>query len=276
MALLAGFGFVLGLAAGSFVNVCIRRWPIGMSVISPGSHCPDCGILIAWRDKIPVLSFFLLGRRCRYCSRPISWRYPSVELLNGAVWAVLAARDGGGPEFWKHAIFASMMIVLLFTDLDRRILPDPVTLGGLGLGLAFSLVVMLPAGPVGLAVASDSVRWGPRAASLAESLLAAAVFGGLLWIVGEAYYRIRRVEGLGLGDVKLIAMVGAFHGTAFGALVLVAGTLAAAACGAFYILLAGKPWDHPIPLGSYFAGTALVALFAADAVLNLYWGLILG
>ena len=117
--------FVLGLATGSFVNVCIRRWPIGMVRHLPGSHCPDCGILIARRDKIPVLRFFLLGRRCRYCSRPISWRYPSVELLNGAVWAALAARDGGGPEFWKHAIFASMMIVLLFTDLDRRILPIP-------------------------------------------------------------------------------------------------------------------------------------------------------
>lgn len=268
--------FVPGLVVGSFLNVCIFRWPRGQSVVSPSSHCPSCGTFIAWRDKIPVLSFIVLRRQCRSCASPISWQYPTVELLNAALWAGLAAHHGGGPEFWKHAIFASMMIVLFFADIGHRILPDPITLGGLGLGIASSAVVTLPPGPVGLALSLNSIQLGPRAVSMAESLLAGAVFGTLLWVVREAYYRIRGKEGMGLGDVKLIAMVAAFQGAAFGALVVVLGTLLAAVCGAAFIMLARKGWDHPIPLGSYLSGTAIICLFAADAILNLYWGLVLG
>ena len=271
-----GAAFLLGLLTGSFLNVCIRRWPVGQSVVSPGSLCPKCGSPIAWRDKIPVLSFFILGRRCRNCKGLISWRYPSVELLNAAVYALLATRDGGSLEFWKHALFASMMIILIFTDIDHRILPDRVTVTGIGLGIAFSPFVELPDGPARAVLTLNSIQAVPWMVSLAESLLAAVVFGGLLWFVGEAYYRIRGVEGLGLGDVKLIAMIAAFHGSSCGALVLIIGTFVAAVSGAIVVLAAKKGWDHPIPLGSYLACSALGAIFLAQPILDLYWDLVLG
>lgn len=271
-----GAAFLLGLLTGSFLNVCIRRLPVGESVVSPGSHCPQCGSPIAWRDKIPVLSFFILGCRCRDCKRPISWRYPSVELLNAVIYALLATLDGGGVDFWKHAVFASMMIVLIFTDIDHRILPDRITLTGIGLGIALSPFAELPHGPARVVLALNAIPAVPWMTSLAESLLAAAVFGGLLWLVGEAYYRIRGVEGLGLGDIKLIAMIAAFHGSAFGALVLIIGSFVAAITGAILVAVARRGWDHPIPLGSFLACSALAALFVAQPIVDLYWGLVLG
>ena len=271
-----GAAFLLGLLTGSFLNVCIRRLPVGQSVVSPGSHCPDCGTPIAWRDKIPVLSFFILGRRCGDCKRSISWRYPTVELLNAVVYVLLATFEGGGLEFCKHAVFASMMIVLIFTDIDHRVLPDRITLPGIGLGIALSPFAELPDGPARAVLVLNSIPAVPWMVSLAESLLAAAVFGGLLWLVAEAYYRIRGVEGLGLGDVKLIAMIAAFHGSAFGAVVLIIGTCAAAISGAVLVAVTRKSWDHPIPLGSYLACSALAALFLVQPILDLYWGLVLG
>lgn len=274
--MLVGAAFLLGLLTGSFLNVCIRRWPVGQSVVSPGSLCPNCGSPIAWRDKIPVVSFFVLGRRCRSCKGPIAWRYPSVELLNAMVYALLATRDGSGLEFWKHAVFASMMIILIFTDIDHRILPDRVTLSGIGLGIAFSPFAELPDGPARALLVLNSVQAIPWMVSLAESLLATAVLGGLLLLVREAYYRIRRLDGLGLGDVKLMAMIAAFHGSAFGALVLIIGTCVAAISGVVFVLATGKGWDHPIPLGSYLACSAVAALFLAQPILDLYWGLVLG
>ena len=269
-----GSAFVLGLLVGSFLNVCIRRWPLGQSVTFPGSHCPDCGCPIKWRDKIPVLSFFLLSRRCRRCKEPISWRYPSVELLNAVVYALLATREGSSLEFWKNAIFASMMLILIFTDVDHRILPDQVTLTGIATGIAFSPFAGMPEGPVKVFLLLNGLKAPAWIVSLGESLLAAGAFAGLLWVIGEAYYRLRGLEGLGFGDVKLIALIAAFQGSAVGALILVAGTCSAAIGGFIFIKLTKKGWQHPIPLGSYFACASMAALFAAEPILDLYWELV--
>ena len=276
MALMVGLAFVVGLQVGSFLNVCIRRWPLGQSVVRPGSLCPGCSAPIAWRDKLPVVSFVALRRRCRACREPISWRYPLVEILTAAVFASIAAHFGTGPDAFKQAVFASMMLVLVFTDIDHRILPDKVTLTGIAMGIAISPLVALPPGPAGMLIG----LWGPGipawGVSLIEALLAAAVFGGCLWVVGEAYYRVRGREGLGLGDVKLIALIAAFQGSAATALVLIIGSWLATLGGILAITLYGKDRDHPIPLGSYLAGTALVMIFVAEPILDLYWSLILG
>ena len=276
MALMVGLAFVMGLQVGSFLNVCIRRWPLGQSVVRPGSLCPRCNSPIGWRDKLPVVSFVALRRRCRNCREAISWRYPLVEILTAAVFAGIAAQFGTGPDAFKQAVFASMMLVLVFTDIDHRILPDKVTLTGIAMGIAISPLVALPPGPAGMLVG----LWGPGfpawGVSLLEALLSAAVFGGCLWMVGEAYYRVRGSEGLGLGDVKLIAFIAAFQGSAATALVLIIGSWLATLGGILAITHYGKDRDYLIPLGSYLAGTALVMIFVAEPILDLYWSLILG
>lgn len=276
MAAIVGVAFLLGLQVGSFLNVCIRRWPLGQSVVRPGSRCPACGSPLAWRDKLPVVSFAVLRGRCRSCKGRISWRYPLLELGTAAVFAGIAARFGAGPEGGKQVLFASMMLVLVFTDIDHRVLPDKVTLTGLALGIAISPLVALPIGPIVLGLGLWNAGYPPWAVSMADSVLAALLFGGLLWIAGEAYYRIKGVEGLGLGDVKLIAMIAAFQGSAAAALVLVIGSWLAMLGGVLTIIVLKKSRDHPIPLGAYFAATALLALFLARPILDLYWSLILG
>ena len=276
MAGLVGLAFVVGLHVGSFLNVCIRRWPLGLSVVRPGSHCPACDSPLAWRDKLPVVSFVILGGRCRSCGETIPWRYPLVEILTAMVYGGIALRFGASPEACKHAVFAAMMLVLLFTDIDHRTLPDKVTLSGLALGIAISPGVAPPAGPVSMVLGIRGMDGPTWAVSLADSVLAAVVFAGFLWIVGEAYYRIRGVEGLGFGDVKMMAMIGAFLGSSATALVLVLGCWLATLGGVLAVAFYAKDRNHAIPLGAYFAAAALLVLFAGGPILDLYWDLILG
>lgn len=275
MALFVGVGFLIGLAAGSFLNVCIRRLPLRQSVVRPGSHCPHCSAPIRWRDKIPLLSFFLLARRCRACKQTIPWRYPLVEVLTALLFGLIATGSDGLAAA-RDALFVSMMIVLIFTDLEQRVLPDSVTMPGIVVGVAFSRFIPLDSGPVGTVASFRSIELAPWVDSIGESVVAAAMFGALLWGIREVYYRLRGMEGLGLGDVKLMAMIGAFEGIPSTALVLVLGTCAAAVWGIAYIRINDGDWTYPIPLGSFLAGAALVSLFASDKILNLYWGLVLG
>jgi leader peptidase (prepilin peptidase)/N-methyltransferase len=215
--------FALGAILGSFANVCIFRLPRGESVVSPRSRCPGCRMPIAAWDNVPVISWLLLRGRCRSCRSPISPRYPLVEALVGAIFFAAAVLHGLGPVALSGAILATAAVILAATDLDARVLPDEVTLGVLGLGLLFAL-------------------WRDAAAVRAEGpaalgghfvpALAGAAFGaGLVWGVGAAYRLLRGAEGMGTGDVKMIAMIGAFVGpggvllTLFGA--SVAGTVIA-------------------------------------------------
>ncbi len=261
---------------GSFLNVCIHRWPIGQSVVAPRSRCPRCSGRIAWYDNIPVLSFVMLRGRCRNCRRRIAWRYPVVELLNGFAYAMIVTQVGIGAEAWKLAILASMMLILFFTDLEHFILPDRVTLTGIATGIAFSWFVALRPGIAGEVLQSFGSFPPPGVVSLTESILGASLFGGVLFLIGEIYYRLRCVEGLGLGDVKLVAMIAAFQGTSEALLVLLAACLLATICGSLAVLAGGKQWRDPLPLGSYLAGAALACIFVAGAILNRYWEFVLG
>jgi leader peptidase (prepilin peptidase)/N-methyltransferase len=263
--------FLLGLLIGSFLNVCIHRWPREESVVKPRSHCPHCHRQISAWDNVPLLSYFLLRGRCRYCTGAISWRYPLVEGLNGLLYAGLVARFGLDEFTVKAAFFGSMMLVLIFTDIEHYILPDEITLGGLALGLGLSLVLPMPQGLMAFLwqMGGSAPAW--RWISLSESMAGALLFGGSLWALREVYYRIRGVDGLGFGDVKMAAMMGAFWGVGHTLLILLLGSLVGALAGGAIVLFGGKKWNYEMPFGSYLGAAALVVTVWGDALFGLYW-----
>ena len=273
---MTSLAFAFGLLAGSFLNVCIHRWPREQSVISPRSRCTKCSAGIAWYDNIPLLSYVLLLGRCRQCGQVIPRRYPLVEFLTASTYVLIAATHGFGLEAARAALLASMLIVLFFTDLEHMKLPDQVTISGIVAGITFSLLVPLPSGvaDVGfLVVGGYPPAW---LLSLTESLAGAILFGGILYLIGEAYYRLRGIDGLGRGDVKLVAMVAAFLGTSEALLVLLLGCLLATLVGSVSVAVKRAGWRTPLPFGSYLSGAALVTIFAGDAILNRYWEFVLG
>lgn len=208
--------FVIGLAFGSFLNVCIYRLPLGISVVTPRSACPKCKHGIALYDNIPVLSWLILRGRCRHCKAPISSRYLMIELLNGALFVACYWYFGLTLSALKYCVFAFLTLGLIFTDAETKLLPDKLTLPGLALGLIFSLLVpvndlasqFLP-GIVSLPFSGDVSM---RILSLADSFLGAALGASFIYGAGAIYLRWRGMEGMGFGDVKLMAMVGAFLG----------------------------------------------------------------
>ena len=208
--------FLFGLAFGSFLNVCIYRLPLGLSVVAPRSSCPHCKQPIAFYDNLPVLSWLVLRGRCRHCQTSISPRYLFIELLTGLLFLACYWYFGLTLATLKYSTFAFLLLGLIFTDAETKLLPDKLTLPGLALGLVFSLLVpvndlaaqFLP-GMVNLPFSGDIAT---RLLSLLDSLLGAAVGASFIYGAGAIYLRWRHVEGMGFGDVKLMAMVGAFLG----------------------------------------------------------------
>ncbi len=208
--------FVLGLAFGSFLNVCVYRLPRDLSVVRPGSACPNCKKPIRFYDNIPVLGWLFLRGRCRDCKAPISPRYLVVELLTGLLFLACYWHFGLTLATLKYCVFGFLLLGLIFTDAEMFLLPDKMTLPGLALGLVFSLFVpvndlasqLLP-GLVSLPVDSGLTA---HLLSLCDSILGAVVGSAFIYGAGAIYLRARGVEGMGFGDVKLMAMVGAFLG----------------------------------------------------------------
>jgi len=265
---------LLGLLIGSFLNVCIYRWPRDLSVVRPRSHCVACEQTIAWYDNIPLLSFVLLGGRCRACKARISWRYPVVELSTGAFFAVYVLAHGPTLAALRDCCFAAMLIGLLFADLEERILPDEFTLGGVALGLAFAWWVKVPdftaQAVLWLAGFEVSGAWQ----SVAESALGAALPTLLLWGGGWLYEKVRHREGLGLGDVKLMAMIGAFLGLRGALLTLVLGSLVGSVVGYAYIAVTKKDASsYELPFGTFLSLAALIASLTGDRMLAWYGSL---
>lgn len=248
--------FLAGLLIGSFLNVCIYRLPRDMSVVRPRSFCPACRATVAWYDNIPLVSYALLAGRCRRCRAPIPVRYPVVELLTALSFAAAAASFGISWPAFKMCLFSALMIGLVFADLEQRILPDEMTLGGLAAGLLISLKVPLDMGPAHLLLPGLDPRW----LSLAESAAAAVATAGSLWLVGELYLRLRGREGLGFGDVKMVGMIGAFLGLQATLLALFLGSLLGSVLGVAYIVAAGKrASEYQLPYGT-FVGIAATAV----------------
>jgi leader peptidase (prepilin peptidase)/N-methyltransferase len=253
---------LFGLLIGSFLNVCIHRWPRGRSVVKPRSHCVRCRKPIAWYDNIPVISYLLLRGRCRYCGRHISVRYPTVELLTGILFFCFVWKLGLTAEAYKMCVFAAILIALVFTDLEKLILPDELTLGGTLIGLGFSAFVFLKDDYSALGLLS-MMRFNlstERAQSIGTAVMGALLPAFFLWFGGWLYLKLRHREGLGLGDVKLLMMIGAFLGLQGALTTLLAGSLAGSVISLAYIKIAKKDAaTYQLPFGT-FLGLAALAL----------------
>lgn len=298
--------FALGLAFGSFLNVCVYRLPLDISVVHPRSTCPHCNQPIAFYDNVPVLSWLILGGRCRRCKAPITPRYLAVELLTGALFLACYAHFGLTLATVKYCAFAFLLLGLIFTDAETQLLPDKMTLTGLGLGIAFSLVVPVNdlgsqwlSGAVSLPVSTD-IFW--RLLSLFDSLLGAAVGASFIYGAGAIYLRARGVEGMGFGDVKLMAMVGAFLGLKLTILTIFTASISGSLFGLSTVGMVwlkrtrrriarhhesgqaarSRAWQsarialrrHQMPFGVFLGGMAIVALFFGDEFLRWYWRLL--
>jgi len=245
---------LLGLVVGSFANVCIHRLPLGQSVVSPPSRCPACGTLIRAYDNLPVLAWLLLRGRCRSCRAPISWRYPAVEAANGLLWLALAALHGPGPRTLVEMALVTALLVLSLVDLEHQILPDVITLPGVVVGLAASFLPGSPVSPVAALVAA------------AGGWLAFAA-------VAKAYEKTRGIEGLGQGDWKLAALLGACFGWQKMLLTVLLASVAGSVVGLLAVALRGRDLRYALPLGSFLGAAGILVVFLGDALLVWYRGL---
>jgi leader peptidase (prepilin peptidase)/N-methyltransferase len=246
---IAGALFLFGLAIGSFLNVCIYRIPLRQSVVHPPSRCMRCGNALRWYHNVPVLSWLVLRGRCGFCREPVSARYPAVELLTGVVFALHAFVFEPGPLLLVRLLFAAVLIVLAFIDIDHRILPDSMTLTGIPLGVLAS--VWLPPG-------------------LRDSLVGVALGGGSLWLIAEAYYRWRHVEGMGMGDVKMLAMIGAVLGWKAVIVTLVLSSFSGALVGVAMMTRAQDGLRYALPFGTFLSLAALAASLVGEPLVAWY------
>src|SRR5271163_2315330 len=270
------FAALFGLIIGSFLNVCIVRIPGRKSIVMPASACPNCGAAIRPWDNIPVVSWLLLGGKCRACKTPISWMYPVVELLTAALFWACYYAFGLTTEALKWAIFSALMIVLVFTDLRERILPDVVNYSGFAIGLALSLVTK-PADGAALWLANRVFDFPPPSPviSLADALLGAAFGSGMLWLVAEIYFRMRGREGMGFGDVKMMLMAGAFLGLKRTLLTILAGSVLGSVLGLAFMLARRKGPDYELPFGSFLGMAAVLVMFFGTPLVNWYLSLMM-
>ncbi len=295
--------FALGLCFGSFLNVCIYRLPRGKSVVAPRSACPHCGNLIPLYHNLPVLSWLILRGKCRSCKQPISPRYLVIEVLTGLLFLGCYAHFGLTLAALKCVVLGYLLLGLIFTDAETKLLPDAMTLPGLALGIGFSLLVpvndlasrIMP-GMVSPVMSSD-LSW--RLWSLSDSLLGAAVGASFLYGAAAIYLRARGVEGMGFGDVKLMAMVGAFLGTKLTVLTIFASSLAGSLFGLSTVLAVWikrtrrirssrisskearrRAWQsarlalryYEMPFGVFLGSMAILSFLFGDRLLHWYWG----
>src|SRR6202167_2601029 len=294
--------FALGLCFGSFLNVCIYRLPRAQSVVTPRSACPHCGDLIPLHITVPGLRWLILGGKCRACKQPISPRYLVIEFLTGLLFLGCYAHFGPTIAMLKCTVLGYLLLGLIFTDAETKLLPDAMTLPGLALGILFSLVVpvndlashIIP-GMVSTALRSE-ISW--RVWSLSDSLLGAAVGASFLYGAAAIYLRARGVEGMGFGDVKLMAMIGAFLGTKLTVLTIFAASLAGSLFGLSTVLAVWmkrtrrnqargtsrvaaqrRAWQsarlalryYEMPFGVFLGGMAILSFFFGNRLLHWYW-----
>jgi leader peptidase (prepilin peptidase) / N-methyltransferase len=263
--------FFVGLLIGSFLNVCILRIPQSESIVLPASHCPKCNADIKPYDNIPVVSWLVLGGKCRKCKTRISMLYPAVELLTGLLFLVCYLAFGLSLEALKWSVFAALLVVLTVTDFRERILPDKVNLTGLGMGLLLSFFIQ-PFDGTAAWLSGHLFAFPPPTAALsvADALLGAAGASGLLWLVAEGYFRARGREGMGLGDVKMMAMAGAFLGLQRALLTILLGSLIGSVIGLAVVSLWRKGRDFELPFGTFLGAGAMLVVFFGSQTLNWY------
>jgi leader peptidase (prepilin peptidase)/N-methyltransferase len=261
--MLDSMALALGAATGSFLNVAIYRMPRGESVVAPRSHCTRCERVIPWYDNIPVLSWILLRGRCRGCGEPFSIRYPIVEALTGVILLGLSLQFGWGIGLAFAFYFACSLLVVTYIDLDHRIIPDRVTLPGIAVALGLALV--------GAWFAPPELRW----LSIQNWAIGTLVGGGILWLVAWAYALATGREGMGGGDIKLLAMIGAFLGWQGVLLSLLLASFIGSIVGVGIMITRGGDTKLAIPFGPFLAMGAMVSLFWGDAIIRWYLSTIL-
>ncbi len=241
---------IAGLVAGSFLNVCIARIPEGQSVVLPPSHCPRCKAPIHWYDNIPLLSYLALGGRCRSCREKISIRYPLVEAITAVLAWVLYIQGFEPRVLLFYAAITGALIVVTFIDIDHRIIPDMITIPSILVAPAVAFVL--------------------RNIGVLDSLLGIIVGGGILWLIAEGYWLLRKQEGMGLGDVKLLAMVGGFFGWKGALFTLLVGSVAGSLVGLAVMLVRRGRLDMEIPFGPFLAAGAVLYMLYGPRLIQWY------
>ena len=262
--LLSFFAFALGAIVGSFLNVVIHRYPREESIVFPGSHCPHCNAPIGWYDNIPIVSYIVLGARCRRCGMPISARYPLVELANALFYLALFMHTGTTIGFLLLAAIVSMTIALIFIDAEIQILPDVIDLPGIVIGIAIGALA-LGASYTTLTVSS----------SLFDAILGALFGASVLVAIIGIYWLVRRIEGMGQGDVKMLAMIGAALGWRAIPAVLLLASISGAVVGVPLALRSGRGMQLPLPFGVFLGMAALAVLFFGPTLSSWYLSLML-
>jgi len=242
--------FLVGACVGSFLNVVIHRLPRGESIVSPRSRCLGCGRAIRAWENIPIVSSIALRGKCSGCGAAISWRYPAVELLTAAGFGAIFLLDGPGVQLLRDLLFFSLLIPITFIDIDHRIIPDELSIGGLAAGILLSF---LPGGD-----------WK-------GSFTGALLGGGILYATAFLYEKIRRAEGMGGGDIKLLAMIGAFVGWRGTLATIFFGALLGAIGGMLAMRKGGEGLKTAIPFGPYLCVAALGVRYLG----GVFWGWIL-
>ena len=252
-ALLIAFAAALGSVVGSFLNVCIYRLPIRKSIVWPASACTKCGHELSWYENIPIFSWIALRARCRSCGAPIASRYPIVEAITGAMFAAAWWYYGPGVVLASRLVLGCMLLVLFAIDLEHHLLPNAVTLPGIAIGFLFSAI-------------SGEPGW-------IDSLVGILVGGGILFAIAEVYYRVRKEEGLGMGDVKMLAMIGAFIGWKLTLMTLMMASLSGTIIGVALIISRRGTMKYALPFGTFLALGAAAAATVGQPLLDWYLAL---
>ncbi len=265
--------FILGLVLGSFLNVCIYRLPRRESIVFPRSHCPGCGKSIRPYDNVPVLSYLWLRGRCRDCGMTISLQYPAVELFTGAAFLASALKWQFAPPCFLNSLFMSLLIVLVFVDYQHQILPNRITVPGAAAGIVLSPFqsTSLYLDAVSYTVAAGLSPDDPqRVLPWTASIFGALTAGGSLLAVALAYKAVRRRQGLGMGDVKMMAMVGAFLGWRLALFTVFFGSLIGSVLGVYLMVFRGRDLQHKLAFGTLLGIAAVLSLFFGLPLIRWY------
>lgn len=245
------FSIIFGAMVGSFLNVCIFRLPKGESIIWPGSHCPQCKNPIQFYDNLPLVSYILLKGKCRHCKKPISFQYPFVEGITALSSLFLIMKFGPSLSYLVYFAFVAALIVITVIDLHHQIIPDVISLPGIGLGLLASLMI-------------------PQI-TFSNSLIGTLLGGGSLFIVGTLYQWLFKREGMGGGDVKLLAMIGSFLGWKAVILTILLSSLIGSIIGILLMVIKEKDFKYAIPFGPFLSLGAVIALFYGESLIRWYF-----
>ena len=260
---------VMGGMIGSFLNVCIYRMPAGLSIVKPGSRCPKCETPITWRDNLPIISWMILGAKCRHCKNPISWRYPLVEAITAVLFLCVYLKFGMTIASPVYMILAASLVVVTFVDLDDMTIPNEITMPGMPIGLALSVVAMM--------VKDSGLILNDPIMSIAGLFLG----GGLLYVLDWVSLIVFKKRGMGFGDIKLLAMLGAFFGVKGVLLIIVLASFFGSIIGVTMILISRKQKvitdddgnenvGYYLPFGPYIVLGGLMYIFVGPQIVEMY------